>query len=134
VIKIPIIDMGQAETFEPIPAGTYDASLTDWEWIPADEVKQGKGEYGYVKMEFTIESGEYEGRKQWRNFSAAPKALGYLKRTLVALKADPENISGSFDTEDVMPDLVGNSCRIRVSMGEFEGEANNSLDRVMPAA
>lgn len=130
---MPIIDMGQAESFDAIPAGTYDASLTDWEFVDAADVKSGKSEYGYVKMEFTIEDGEFEGRKQWRNYSVAPKALGYLKRTLVALGADPEEVSGKLDTDEIMPDLVGNNCRIKVSVGEFEGEANNSVDRVLAA-
>lgn len=127
-----LIDMGQAEVYEAIPAATYDAALSAWEDVAAEDVKGGKGEYGYMKLEFTIEDGEFEGRKQWRNYSYSPKALGYLKKALINLGADAEDISGSFDPEEVMPDLVGNTCRIVVTEEEYEGEATNSVKRVLP--
>lgn len=129
---MPLIDMGQAEIYEAIPAGTYDAHLSAWEWISVEDSTNAKDPY--LKLEFTIDEGEYANRKLWRNFSAAPKALVYMKKALIALGADAGDVAESFDTDEVMPDLVGNACRLKVDTREYEEELQNEVKRVLPAA
>lgn len=123
------IDMGEAPDYEPIPAGWYDCVLSDWEWV---EESQTSGE-PYIKFEFAVDEGEFEGRKLWRNSSVQTKALPYLKKLLLALGADADDVGGEFDADDLIPDLVGNPCRIKVKMREYEGEEQNEIERITAA-
>lgn len=123
---MPKIDLGQVEEFEAVPAATYEVTLSKWEYV------EETGDHGaYVKLEFTIDDGEYEGRKLWRNLSAKPDALIYMKKALVALGAEEEDISGEFDTDDVFPDLIGNSCAVVVTVKDYEGEPQNEVKRIV---
>jgi hypothetical protein len=119
--------MGEMEEFEPIPAGTYPADLSAWEYF--EESKSSSEPY--IKMEFTLNAGDFEGRKFWRNFSCQPKALRYLKKALVSLGAEDGDISGEWDTEDVLPDLIGNSCLLVIGESTYEGEVTNEVKRIL---
>lgn len=127
---MPKIDLGAVEEFEPIPDGTYEFILTAWEYVEESETS---GE-PYLKLEFTGDEGEAEGRKAWQNHSCQSKALWALKRTLRTLGADPEALSGEFDTDDLMPDLVGNPCRLRIVQEDYEGQTVNKIKRILPSA
>lgn len=125
---MPLIPMSEATVFTAIEPATYDAVLDEWEYVEESAASGNP----YVKMTFAISDGEYEGRKLFRNFSAMPEALGYMKRALVALGAEAEEVSQDFDTDDILPDLVGNPCRIVVTKREYEGEEQNDIRRVLP--
>jgi hypothetical protein len=126
---MPVIDTGQVQEFEPIAAGTYNATFTEFENIEASKTS---GE-PYIKFTFTGDEGEAEGRKFWANKSLNTKALWALKRDLIAMGADPEDVTGVFDTDDILPDLVGNEVRLKVLLDEYEGEPNNKIDRILKA-
>lgn len=126
---MPKIDTGQVQEFEPVPQGTYDAVVSAAEYIEESETS---GE-PFVKFEFTIDDTEFAGRKVFRNHSCQPQALWALKRTLRALGVDDETLDGTWETEDVLPDIVGNPCRIRVGMREFEGREVNEISRISPS-
>lgn len=121
--------MGQVEEFEPLPKGIYEFRLSDWEYI---EESESSGE-PFIKLEFTCEEDEYENRKAFLNHSLQAKALFALKRTLKALGADAETLSGEWDTDEVMPELVGNTCRLNLDVEEYEGSEVNRVKRVLPA-
>lgn len=123
---MPLIDMGQAPDYEPIPAGWYDCVLSEWEYV---EESESSGE-PYIKWTFAVDEGEHEGAKLFRNSSCQVKALPYLKRILLALGADPDEVSGEFDTDEIIPDLVGNPCRIKVGIRDYEGSPTNEVQRV----
>lgn len=125
---MPLIPMSEATVYAAIEPGTYEAVLDEWEYVE-EAASSGNP---YVKMTFAISEGEYEGRKLFRNFSAMPDALGYMKRALVALGAEAEAVSQDFDTDDILPDLMGNPCRIVVRKREYEGEDQNDVSRVLP--
>lgn len=52
------------EGFEPIPAGEYEAVISASETKP-----NAKANGEYLKLEFTIVSGQYENRKLWVNLN-----------------------------------------------------------------
>lgn len=128
---MPLIPMSQAESYEPVPVATYEVALDEWEYV---EESASSGE-PFVKLVFAIDDGgEYDGRKLFWNRSCQLKSLRYLKKALVTLGADEEEISADFDIEDVMPDLVGNRCRAVVGIREYEGDEVNEVKRILPLA
>ena len=53
-----------AVSFDPIPAGKYTAIIT------ASEMKTtSKGDGSFLKVEFTVQGGEFNGRKIWDNLN-----------------------------------------------------------------
>ena len=122
--KLPSIDFSGIKDLEAIEADTYDAVLDEF------ELKQGpKGDY--YSLKFKITDGEFEGRSQWRNISITPNSLWAFKRACIALGADPGQFDGSLDTDEVLESVLGNPCRIKVSVREYEGRNTNQVDAVL---
>lgn len=130
---MPLINMSEAVVYEALPKDVYDAHLDEWEYV--DEEDSGSGN-PYVKMVFAIDHDDsaIDGRKLTRNFTAQASGLGFFKRALIALGANPEVVSEDFDTDDVLPDLVGNPCRLSVTQRTYEGELQNDIRRVLPVS
>ena len=125
---MPLIDFsGVSDGFEVIPEGIYDAHLEDWDYV---EQSQSSGK-PFLKLEFICDDPDYEGRKFWRNHSAQPQALWALKRTLVRLGADPEDLADEVDLDDIMPNLVGAQCRLDITVEEYNGEDRNQVKDVL---
>lgn len=124
---------GVSDGFEPLPEDDYAAKLKSWKWTPAKDKKSNK-----LELIFTVTEGEYEGRQLWSNKSDKPDALWAMKRALTRLGADPDVIGDEdgFDLEDVMPDLVGNECVLRVTQYEYpedSGEYRNNVQDILEA-
>jgi len=69
--------------FDPIPADTYQAQITGSS-VEDTKAKNGK----YIKLEFTILSGEYKGRKIWTNLNIInpnPVAVEIAQKELATL-------------------------------------------------
>lgn len=126
---MPRINTGEVQEFEPIPQGTYDAVVSAAEYV---EESESSGE-PFVKFEFTVDEGEFSGRKLFLNRSCQPQALWSLKRTLRVLGVEDGVLDNEWDTEEVLPDIIGNPCRIRVGMKEYMGEERNEVVRISPA-
>lgn len=126
---------GVADGFEPIPEGDYLAKLKSWRWEPKTK---SDPKVGMLVLVFVISDGDYEGRQLWSNKSAKPDALWAMKRALSRLGADADIIGDEdgFDVEDVMPDLVGNECVLRVTQYEYpedSGEFRNNVADILEA-
>ena len=113
-------------SLEPLVAAVYAAIFTGYK---IDEAKSS----GQMKcqLEFTLEDEEVSGRKVWATHSLQSQSLFALKRSMVAIGADPVELSGPVDLDEVLTDLVGSSCRLDISLGEYEGRPNNKVDRVL---
>lgn len=77
-------EVDPAQSFDAIPAGWQTAQITDSSMHPT---KAGDGEY--LKLEFTILGGDYDGRKVWTNLNLEnpnPKAveIAYQKLSAIA--------------------------------------------------
>lgn len=129
----PVIDFtGVKTTFEPIPDGEYQATVTDWE---IKETKEGKNEgASYIAVEFTISEGEFENRKQWRNYSMLRQSLWALKKMLVNCGLSEDDLDGELDLDDLMPEVVGAPCTLKIGHHTYDGEVRNDVKDVLPAA
>lgn len=130
---MPSIDFTGVKTeFEPIPDGEHDATITDWE---VKQTKEGKNEGAdYVSLEFTISSGEFENRKQWRNYSLLKQSLWAFKRVLIRAGMDEDDLDGEFDLEDLMPNVVGAPVRLKIGHHTYDGEVRNDVKDVLSAS
>lgn len=102
------IDFSGVETknFDAIPAGSYKAKVTNYEVRESGPNAKNPGAQ-YINWEFTIQEGEYEGRKQWTNTSLLPQALFALKDMLAATGKFEVDGELDFDPDDVVgADLV----------------------------
>ena len=123
---MPKVDFtGVSDSFEPIPAGRYDAVLTGF------KLQKSKAGGDYVSLEFTVDDPEFGGRKAWQNNSLQSQALWALKRNCISLGAEPDDLSGAVDIEEVLGDLVGNDCRLDLDIREYEGKQSNGITAVL---
>ncbi len=122
---MPLVDGSAITTFEPIEPGTYEAQLSEAELVV-------KSPPGYYKCTYTVtESGEFEGRKAFTNLSIKPQSLWRFKRDMMALGADEADFEGEFDTDPIIEGAVGEPCRIKVSVEDYEGRPQNRIDVVL---
>lgn len=125
---MPVVDMtGITTEYTPIDAGVYEARFIEFE----NRFSQ-KGN-PMVRMAYEItEEGDFEGRKVYGTRTLTKESLWSLKRDLIALDADPDDIAAEFDTDELLPNLIGAECKVVVSLGEpdEQGRRFNSVDKV----
>jgi len=126
---MPKVDMSGIEPLTAMEAGQYPATLTSFEYHEA-AASSGKPFYS---LEFTISEGEYNGRKAWRNFSLQQQALWALQRAAIRLGADPDDVQGEVDMDEVLASLVGSECVLDIGVREYEGEDRNEIKAIRPA-
>lgn len=113
--------------FDPIPSGTYVAKVTDGELRESGPNSKNPGSQ-YINWEFTIQEGEYQGRKQWLNTSLLPQALFGLKGLLAATGKFDVDGDLDFDIEDV----IGSDVAIVVKTKTYDDELRNEVKKVKP--
>ena len=119
---MPVVDGSSIQNFDPIPADVYEAKLESYENKTAKTDNSPN-----VNLVFVITEGEYEGRKQFLTRNLKPQSLWSFKATCVALGAKPELFDGEFDTDEILTDLIGADCRLRVIVqteGQYAGKNN----------
>lgn len=114
---------------DPLPVASYSAVVTKATYNPQSKNSGNPA----VALEWTVNEGEYEGRKLFRSYSVQPNALVFLKQVLVALGIDPEDLSTEIDIDSVLDDILGSECMLDISIGEYNGSPNNQVDKVRPA-
>ena len=125
---------GVTTGFPTLDEGIYEAILGSWK---VDKIKNGDNAgLDMVIAEFNITTGPdgmaVENRKAWRNFPLLDKTLWVLKKFLVDLGMEEDSISGvEFDVEDAMNSVQGTPCRLRLSVGEYNGKKNNRVEEVI---
>ena len=112
----------EQRTYDPVPAGVYDATITA---IEADE-----GMFGpQVKFTFTLH-GEFEGRELWawcsRKFGPKTKSYEWTKAALGLPSIDR---SYNFDSDH----LLMREVRLVVSLKENDKGAFNKIEQLLPA-
>lgn len=125
---MPAIDFSNVQdSFEPVPAGTYPAVLTEI----TSKVSQ-KGD-PYLTFAFTL-TDEYEGRKAWRNFSLLPQSLWAVKIALMALGASRDELGGSFESTEEFIEFcssyIGQPCQLDLVIKEFNEKFSNEVKKV----
>lgn len=120
------------DAFQPLPAGTYDAVVFKGELRQAGPEAKNPGS-DYIAWEFNILDEGFEKRKAWQNTSLVPKALPMLKRFLLAVGFDSEQLN-SPDFELDIDDVVGRKLRLIIveSTNPNTDEITHSVKRVLP--
>jgi hypothetical protein len=115
--------------FENVPKGTYSAVVNSAEL----QMSQSSGK-PMIAWKFEITDGEFKGRKLpfWTSFSQ--KALPGTKANIGRLA--PEIIATAFKPEKLCNEgyFTGKPCRIRVDLGEYNGEKRSQIKQILAAA
>jgi hypothetical protein len=94
---------------DPLPTGKYHVAITDVDVRFSGPASKNPGSE-YWAIEFTVQSGEYEGRKAWTNATMLPHALYTIKGILEAIGV--ETIGNQLDVEP--DDLINKELVVRV--------------------
>jgi hypothetical protein len=130
-----VLDMSDVQGgFDALPAGRYHVAVTDWD--NAEVQNEGKLPAGTpgINWEFTVQEGEYEGRKLWTNHWIHPKTLGFLKAMLKNLSKDGEPLYSEEDLESDnfeldADEVVGAEAIAVVTVRAYQGEDRNNIKR-----
>lgn len=103
--------MPAKQSFDKLPVGTYVAQITDVE-IKIDGIE----DCHRISVEFTINEGDFKGRKTWWNTKisekTSDKAFSFIKGTICKM-AGVESTNG--DTFGVLDSAKGNLVEINVA-------------------
>lgn len=123
------LSVKEAQSFAPIPDGTYPAEVTDF-----SDVQQGP-KSSYITAELTINDGEHSGRKMFTNLPLEGKGAGITANFIakctgneVEVGEDAEDLD--FDTDD----LIGSQVQIVIKNEEYpegSGDFRPNVKRVL---
>ena len=120
-LRVDFTNVGSG--FEPIPDGEYEAT------VYSCEVKTGQTSgQPYLNWQFKLQGGEFDGRRVFYTTSLQPQSLWNLKKLLIALGYNAEDLKGSFDLEPIMSEVPGMECVVVIGHEEYNGETR---DRVL---
>ncbi len=107
-------DLPQEDSYEPIPAGWYDAEIKD------ADIKEAKSGGKYINLQFSITGPTHEGRivfdlinfinRNPQTMEIAHKQLGSLIRAIGLVRVEDTN------------ELVGGTCSIKVGLSKTTEE------------
>lgn len=115
---------GVKTSLEVIPDGIYPATFTK-RTFGMSKANQPK-----LDLEFTFSGDageEVSGRKGFVTCSLQPQALFKVKKALVDLGVDPDELEGPIDLERAFDDLIGAEAAIRVGHHEYQGQDRNDF-------
>lgn len=108
--------------FEPLPSGEYFGKVVNPDDVNLKESSTGKP---MISIAWTIQEGEYEGRKLYDNIVLSVQWK--VKQYCVAAGIE----SGKeIDTDD----FVGLEALIQVTQQEYQNQIRNQVKNVQPAA
>jgi hypothetical protein len=117
--------------FDAIPAGFYVVAVTGYDEVETSESakKLGPGVPG-INWEFTVQEGEYQGRKLWTNTYFHQSTLPMLKGLLKAsgLFTD-EQLNGQINFEPDM--LMRARLGVKVRVRNYNNEDRNDIQRFL---
>lgn len=122
---------GVKTSLEVIPDGKYPAKLTKHTFGVSKEKKPK------VDCEFIFDSDGGDdnpaaGRKAFVGFSLQPQALFKIKRALIDMGMEPEELEGPVDIDAALSTLAGAEAMIRVTHHEWEGSTRNDFNVASP--
>lgn len=133
------IDFTAVKSFTPLPDGDYEGQTDSF------EIKPTKANDSYnVVAKFKVdydEDGSSKSRTIITNWNLKPQSLWRIKRDLIAIGADPEDLEGDdVDLEAVLGDLFGATpTPVTISLklntyrraGDTEDSVNNEVTKVV---
>jgi len=134
-MKINFADV-EVREFEPLPTGRHLSKLSVADYVAASS---RSGEPA-VAWQFTVDGGEYDGRKGFLNTSLQPQSLWSTQRVLIALGKTKEDVDAlDWDTDEPekiqsdLNDLLESPCVIVIGHEMFEGRKTQRVRRVLSA-
>lgn len=121
---MPVVDF--AKTNREILVGTFEGVCTEIKFGMSKAANEPKFDFT-----FTLTEPEVEGRKVWRSASLQEQALWGTKEICIALGYDAQALSGKVDTDDIIAECTGKSCRLVLSEGIYNGKPSQSVDKVL---
>jgi len=115
-IKTNLSGVDEAVDFGPVPEGLYLVEVSNVDFNEMNTTKNGDP---YIKLEFQITDGEFQGRKIWDNLIISENE--HLKRRLKMFL----NRIGGYNTEDVNltfdpDDFQGKQIGIETHIEDYE--------------
>lgn len=122
------VDLAEAQPREALPDGVYECKV-----FAISEVRRGDKSQ-YVEIQFTVQEGEFEGRKIWRNTPITGKGAGifaemYQKLTGEDIEFGPGK-ELAIDTEE----LIGLPLAVATKQREYpegSGEFQTEVKKVL---
>jgi hypothetical protein len=122
-------------TYQPIPAGKYELTLTDYR---EGAVKNESSEnYGATKYDFTFEvtgpgtvDEKYMGKKVFDNVTITPKSMWRLKALLKAFGVDvPDEGAFRIEFDDLLGEVIEANVKVNPArkVGDAEYDAKNAI-------
>lgn len=99
-----VIDMTGVSTNQVVEPGKYHANFTK------AELRDSANGNKRISAMFTIDDPyqtEMNGKKIFTNYTLVPESLPFLKRDLIALGVDEDEIQGKFDVMEKFASLAG---------------------------
>ena len=110
-------------SFEPIPAGDYDAAV-----VGIERVQSKTSEYHYWKVQFSVTEPPFVNRRLFSNYSENPKADWMLFNLADAVGAVTETHEDGTWDGGIDPELViGSAVVISTKPNEYQGKPGNEV-------
>lgn len=120
---------GVKTSLEVIEDGVYPARLVK-RTFGISKAKQPKVVLEYV---FNEDAGEgVGGRKAFVECSLQPQALFKVKKVLIDMGMDPDDLEQSIDLDEAFSSLMGAEAQIRVGHHEWQDSTRNDFYVVSP--
>ncbi len=132
------INFGDVEIreFDPLPTGRHMAKMSSAEYV----AESGRSGQPAIAWQYTVDGGEYDGRKAFLNTSLQPQSLWSTQRILSALGMSKEEIDAlEWDTDNpagiqgTLDNLLDSACIINIGHEMFEGTKRQRVRRVLSA-
>lgn len=136
---MPTVDLSNvdANAFSALPRGTYKVVVDR----PPEIRTSAQGNDGafwlfkvtevYRTTPAVDDPSTLVDRTVPHNTSFATQALFNLKRTLIALGADPESLEGQVDIdEEFLAEFEGREAVVTLSQREYQGETQNNVSAI----
>lgn len=119
-----------AATFQPVPAGTYECFIEEF------ELKRSQAGNPMVAARYKVLDGEYENRLFFDHF-VLNNEIGKARLKKLLMELGFQN-TGTFSVKDFVAsgEAVGTRCRVKVAVtfNKQRNEKQNQVREVMPSA
>lgn len=120
---------GSSLGLDPLPTGKYHVAITDVEARESGPNSKNPGST-YLNIEFTVQSGPFEGRKVWTNATLLPHALFTIKGILEAVGIETTGNELEFEADDLMnKELAVKVNFLKAGQVTYNGETRDLDDR-----
>ena len=127
-LRIDFTDVEDQLDFKPIPASKQNVRITDWD--QGEVSSDGAKNYGATKIsiEYTVQDGDYEGRRIWDTFTIVPASFWKLKAFMKAINEDTDQTYSVDELLELCPDFVGRELVVRLKIQQARKDQKTGQD------